>query len=107
MSAHDAHDLGRQVHRFGGDPVGAFFKPSSSPLTSSMAHALFMDLTHDNRSPMEVSLLNQSFSLNRAVDVFHKSHCPSEHFVSRSFLRLHDDESILEFTLEFTERNLF
>eukprot|EP00795_Rhopilema_esculentum_P004976 gene4976-21320_t len=54
MSASDAHDLGRHVHRFGGDPVGSFFRSSTSPLVSSMAHALFMDLTHDNQTPMEV-----------------------------------------------------
>ena len=55
MGAHDAHDLGRHVFRFGGEPVGSFMKPETSPLRPTMAHAVFMDLTHDNRSPVEVS----------------------------------------------------
>eukprot|EP00112_Aurelia_sp_Birch-Aquarium-sp1_P018992 Seg461.5 transcript_id=Seg461.5/GoldUCD/mRNA.D3Y31 product="Glycogen debranching enzyme" protein_id=Seg461.5/GoldUCD/D3Y31 len=54
MSAGDARDLGRLVHRYGGQPVGSFLQNSSTPVASSMAHALFMDLTHDNKSPMEV-----------------------------------------------------
>ncbi len=57
MSAGDARDLGRLVHRYGGEPVGSFFRPASSPLTSTMAHALFMDLTHDNRSLAEVKFI--------------------------------------------------
>ncbi|XP_027196486.2 glycogen debranching enzyme [Dermatophagoides pteronyssinus] len=64
MSANTPHELQRQVHRFGGQPVGSF-KPDliktgnstkeilySRPMIPSITHAIFFDQTHDNESPI-------------------------------------------------------
>ena len=69
FSCPDSHDLGRLLHRFGADPVGAFSAYSIEsidqseiknskynnikPLVPSMANAILYDQTHDNESPFK------------------------------------------------------
>ena len=58
MGASSPRDLGRHVHRFGGDAVGSFIHPPLRPFKDhTMAHAIFVDLTHDNKSLFEVCVL--------------------------------------------------
>ncbi|KAM3961901.1 glycogen debranching enzyme [Aphomia sociella] len=52
QSAGDARSLARLLHRFGGRAVGAFVRARRRAAAPRVAHALLLDLTHDNPSPL-------------------------------------------------------
>lgn len=49
LSAYNAREEGRLVYKYGGDPVASFLPHSThTVLKPTVAHAMFMDVTHDN-----------------------------------------------------------
>ncbi|CAA9999855.1 unnamed protein product [Nesidiocoris tenuis] len=49
MAGWDSHEVGRLVYRYGGSVIGAMGVEKAA----CVAHATFMDITHDNPSPVE------------------------------------------------------
>ena len=67
LSAHSAREEGRLVYKYGGDPVASFLPhPTQTVLKPSVAHAMFMDATHDN-DPGHISQRSEYDALPNAA----------------------------------------
>ncbi|XP_045534389.1 glycogen debranching enzyme [Papilio machaon] len=53
LSAWDSHEQGRLLHRFGARAVGSFARAARRLAAPRVAHAMLLDLTHDNPSPVD------------------------------------------------------
>ncbi|XP_067951516.1 glycogen debranching enzyme-like [Watersipora subatra] len=69
LSAWNAHEQGRLVYRYGGKPVGSFLQPNMQLLKPTVAHALFMDATHDNDSIVNKRTVYDSLSLSAYISM--------------------------------------
>ena len=60
LDAPNSHVQAGRAQEYGGLPVGAFIQPPARRLAPTVAHAIFFDQTHDQKSPVEVRHLLSS-----------------------------------------------
>lgn len=91
MSAHNSHALGGLIHRYGGQPVGAFIQPRMKPLVKTMAHAILYDQTHDNETPIKVKWPKMKYDIWSIKVILYNT---------TQYLSTLNSQSVLNFLLE-------
>jgi glycogen debranching enzyme len=81
MSAPDCRELGRLIHRYGGEPIGSFPQcmKECSIIKEKRARALLTDATHDNEPPLTVKLLNFLYICKKNVPETDGLECLTKH----------------------------